>query len=156
MGAAAADVEALDAWLGEHPEGLIAIRRNILSGLSNRLKVANRTGRDELGATLAVSSGISQGEIGEFRELRNACEELAVELDSRGPLNIQCRWWRDELIVFEINPRFSGTTMLRALAGFNEPDLLIRQAVLGEEIERGFEYEHGVVLRGLSEVFFRR
>ncbi len=77
-----------------------------------------------------------------------------MELDSRGPLNIQCRWCNEELVIFEINPRFSGTTLLRALAGFNEPDLLIRYHVLGEEIERRFDYAYGTVVRGLSEAFY--
>lgn len=132
----------------------IAIRRAILSGISNRLRVPNRTGRRELGDILAVSSGVSQGRIGEFRRLRDACERVAAGLDSRGPLNIQCRWFEDDLVVFEINPRFSGTTLLRALAGFNEPDLLIRLHVLGEQIERHFDYAHGTVVRGLSERLF--
>lgn len=152
-----ADSEFTVAVLHDMEGGLIqsiAIRRAILAGISNRLRVANRTERRELGDVLAISSGVSQGRIGEFRRLRDACERLAVELDSRGPLNIQCRWFRDELVVFEINPRFSGTTLLRALAGFNEPDLLIRLHVLGEEIERGFEYTHGTVVRGLSEMLF--
>jgi len=132
----------------------IAIRRALLGGISNRIRVPNRTGRAELGEVLAISSGISQGRIGDFPHVRRACERLAAGLDSRGPLNIQCRWHEDELVVFEINPRFSGTTALRALAGFNEPDLLIRRHVLGEQIERCFAHAYGTVVRGLSEVFY--
>jgi len=103
---------------------------------------------------LAISSGVSQGRIDDFPEVRDPCEALAEGLDSRGPLNIQCRMHQGELVVFEINPRFSGTSLLRALAGFNEPDLLIRLHVLGEDVERGFRYRHGTVLRGLSEAFY--
>jgi carbamoyl-phosphate synthase large subunit len=132
----------------------IAIRRALLGGISNRVKVPNRTGRRELGEVLAISSGVSQGRIDDFPEVRGPCEALAEGLDSRGPLNIQCRMHEGELVVFEINPRFSGTSLLRALAGFNEPDLLIRLHVLGESVERGFRYGHGTVLRGLSEVFY--
>ena len=29
--------------------------------------------------------------------------------------------------MFEINPRLSGSTSLRALVGFNEPDLLVKR-----------------------------
>lgn len=134
----------------------IAIRRAILGGISNRLKVPNRTGRAELGEVLAISSGVSQGEIGDFPDVRRACESLAETLDSRGPLNVQCRVHEGELVVFEINPRFSGTSLLRALAGFNEPDLLIRKHVLGEDIAARFDYEFGTVVRGLSEVFYPR
>jgi carbamoyl-phosphate synthase large subunit len=54
--------------------------------------------------------------------------------------------------VFEINPRFSGTTSLRAMVGFNEPDLLIRRHVLQEKIEPHFKYGSGIIVRGLSEL----
>jgi carbamoyl-phosphate synthase large subunit len=131
----------------------IAVKRNILSSLSNRLKVENRTTNKSLGPVLAISNGISQGEIGRFPEVTQQCEEIAGMLRARGALNIQCRLVGDRVYVFEINPRFSGTTSLRAMAGFNEPDVLIRRHVLHEIIETRFAYRSGVILRGLSEVF---
>jgi carbamoyl-phosphate synthase large subunit len=36
--------------------------------------------------------------------------------------------------IFEINARYSGTTPLRARAGFNEVELALRHLVLGESI----------------------
>lgn len=131
----------------------IALKRSILSGLSNRLKVKNRSGREDLGDVLAVSSGVSQGRIGRFPEITSVCEAAARALGSRGPLNVQCREHRGRVYVFEINPRFSGTAPLRALAGFNEPDLLIRRHLLGEKIEPRFEYREGLAVRGLAEFF---
>ena len=131
----------------------IAVRRQVLSALSCRTRLPNRTGREELGPELVISSGISQGEIGVFPEVTGQCEEIARLLGSRGALNIQCRFVKGTAWVFEINPRFSGTTSLRALAGFNEPDLLIRRHVLKEEIEPRFAIRPGVVLRRLQEVF---
>lgn len=130
----------------------IAVKRNILSGLSNRLKMQNRTENQRLGSVLALSNGISQGEIGTFPEVSRQCEEIAVALGTRGPLNIQCRLVDGKVYVFEINPRFSGTTSLRAMVGFNEPDLLIRRHVLQEEIEPHFKYGSGIIVRGLSEL----
>jgi carbamoyl-phosphate synthase large subunit len=129
----------------------IAVRRNILTSLSNRLKIPNRTGRQELGPMLAVSNGISQGEIGRFPEVTCACERIAMAVGGRGPLNIQCRLMDDRVYVFEINPRFSGTTSLRAMVGYNEPDVLVRKHILNERIEPHFPYRSGVILRGLSE-----
>jgi carbamoyl-phosphate synthase large subunit len=128
----------------------IALRRFILSALGNRLKTPNRTGRAELGPTLAISSGISQGEIGPYPEVTKVCEEIAAALGSRGPLNIQVRFVNGKVYVFEINPRFSGTTCMRAMVGYNEPDLLMRE-FLGERIEARFPYRSGVILRGLQE-----
>jgi carbamoyl-phosphate synthase large subunit len=130
----------------------IAVKRNILSTLSNRLRVQNCTRNRKLGDVLALSSGISQGEIGPFPEVTKPCEKVALALGARGPLNIQCRLVDKKVYVFEINPRFSGTTSLRAMVGFNEPDLLIRRHVLKEEIEPHFKYGSGIIVRGLSEL----
>jgi len=130
----------------------IAVKRNILSSLSNRLKIENRTQNKKLGNILAISSGISQGEIGPFPEVAKQCEEVALALGARGPLNIQCRLVDRVVYIFEINPRFSGTTSLRAMVGFNEPDVLIRKHVLNEKIIPHFKYGSGIILRGLSEV----
>jgi carbamoyl-phosphate synthase large subunit len=130
----------------------IAVHRMIMSGLSNRVRVVNRTGDPRFGKYLAISSGVSQGDVGPYPQVTQACEKIAAALDTRGAINIQCRYWQGEAYVFEINPRFSGTTSLRAMMGYNEPDLLIRRHLLGEQIPQRFEYRSGRVVRGLSEV----
>ena len=129
----------------------IAVRRSIMSGLSNRVKVPNRTGDPAFGSMLAISSGVSQGHVGRFREVTAPCEEIARALGARGPVNVQCRLVDGQVLVFEINPRFSGTTSIRAMVGYNEPDWLIRRHVLGEELGAGISYSEGLVLRGLTE-----
>ncbi|CCN16463.1 ATP-grasp domain-containing protein [Bordetella bronchiseptica] len=130
----------------------IAVRRMILSGLSNRIRVKNRSPLSHLGSTLAISSGVSQGDVGPYPEVTKVCERIATELGCRGAVNIQCRLVEGRVYVFEINPRFSGTTSLRAMVGYNEPDVLIRKHVLGEEIAPRFPYKSGRVVRGLAEV----
>lgn len=60
--------------------------------------------------------------------------EIATKLGGFGPLNFQFRVAQNLPKIFEINARFSGTTPLRAYAGFNEVDALIRKVVLGESI----------------------
>ncbi len=129
----------------------IAVRRVMSGQLNIRSQVANTTGRSELGDRLVVSSGISHGCVGRFPEVTETCERIASALGVTGAVNIQCRLVDGEVYVFEINPRFSGTTSIRALMGYNEPDVLIRRDVLGEEIEQGFEYRSGLVLRSLTE-----
>jgi carbamoyl-phosphate synthase large subunit len=129
----------------------IAVRRHILGSMSNRIKERNRSGRDELGPVLAISNGFSQGDIGPYPEVTGTCEKIASRLGSRGPLNIQCRLAGDTVYVFEINPRFSGTTSLRAMVGYNEPDVLFRWHVLRETIEPRFHYLSGTIVRGLCE-----
>lgn len=105
--------------------GAVSLRRQILSGLSNRFVFRNRTGRNELGPLLAISSGISQGKLVEFKPVLVAAKEIACCIGSTGPLNIQGRWDGKRFIPFEINPRFSGTTPIRAMGGINEPEMLI-------------------------------
>jgi carbamoyl-phosphate synthase large subunit len=129
----------------------IAVRRYIMSSLGSLVKVPNRTGREDLGPVLAISSGISQGVVGRFPEVTGPCERVALALGARGAFNVQCRLVGGEPCVFEINPRFSGTTSLRAMVGYNEPEVLIRRHVLGEEVETRFHYAEGVIMRGLRE-----
>ncbi len=125
------------------------IRRNILSGLSNRLRIQSRS----KGGLLAVSSGISQGEVLRNPRIIEQCISIAKAIGSQGPLNIQCRLIKDKVCVFEINPRFSGTVFMRALTGVNEPDLMIRKYVFNEKTPKTLRSKKGRVLRGLVECF---
>ena len=60
---------------------------------------------------------------------------IAQELTVYGPVNFQFRVADGVPKIFEINARFSGTTPLRALAGFNEVDATLRYVVEGTPIE---------------------
>ena len=133
----------------------IALNRFILTSLSNRVKVLNRTGRNDLGDILAISSGLSQGRVEDFPELRACCELIGQTLGAKFGINIQCRVVDKKPIIFEINPRFSGTSSIRAMLGFNEPDLLIRKHILGEVLSQRPAYNFGTVLRGLREVWVK-
>lgn len=115
--------------------GALALHRDLGSAFSRRLRVANTTARPALGPQLVISSGISQGVLGAFPELCAQGMAIAEALGSRGPMNIQCRRVDGRLCLFEINPRFSGTTPLRALGGWNEPEILMRRHILGELTE---------------------
>ena len=130
----------------------IAVKKNILTGLSNKIKLPNRTEKKQHGDFLVISSGVSQGEIGKFPEVTEECRKIAKKLRCTGPINIQCRFADDKVYVFEINPRISGTASLRAMVGYNEPDMLIRKHILDEEIDMEFKYNSGLIARGLEEV----
>lgn len=129
----------------------IAIRRVIGSALTTSANVPNRSDRKELGERLVISSGVSQGYIVDAPEIRKQSERIAEALNARAPINIQCRFVNGAVMPFEVNPRFSGTTSLRAMVGYNEPDILFRRDVLGEKIEPYFSYNHGLILRSLCE-----
>ena len=91
----------------------------------------------------SLSTGYSQGFIIDHPLIRTYCEKLVLKLGMRGPANIQCRLEDNEIKIFEVHPRFSGTSSIRALAGFNEPDILIRNFVLGESFDR-ISYQYNV------------
>jgi carbamoyl-phosphate synthase large subunit len=129
----------------------IAIKRVINNALTIRTQVPNKSGRSELGPRLVISTGISQGHVADWPQVRGACEKIAVSLSPVAPVNIQCRVVGGEVIPFEINPRFSGTTSLRAMAGYNEPDTLVRRDVFGQNIAPHFPYREMMILRGLEE-----
>ena len=127
----------------------IAVKKNIMTALSNRLKIRSRY----TGEMLVISNGISQGQIGRFPEVTSQCEEIAQKLGARSAINIQLRFVDRKCFVFEINPRYSGTSSFRAMVGYNEPDIMIRKYLLGEEIEPHFAYKEGYIMRGLDETF---
>lgn len=134
----------------------IAVRRIVQEALSTRLRLPNRTGRAELGDQLVISSGISQGVVDKFPEVTEACERMAAHLGAQAPVNVQCRLVDGAVMVFEINPRFSGTTSLRAMVGYNEPDVLIRRDVFGEDIVPNFPFSSGTILRSLRETLISK
>ena len=131
---------------------LSIMNRSILTSLSNRIKVPSIR---ERGKILAVSSGVSQGRFLRNDIIKERCISIAKAIGSRGPLNIQGRLVDGVFIPFEINPRLSGTTNMRALAGVNEPELLVRERALKEKLPDGLlEPKIGVALRGLEDRFF--
>ena len=129
----------------------IAVKRNLAGSLGTRLAMQNRSGNELYGDRLVISSGISQGQLGRFPEVTETCEKIALALGARGPLNIQCRTENGVVKVFEINPRFSGTTSLRAMAGYNEPLVLLRAHFLGETAAKHFSYDSPYIARSLVE-----
>jgi carbamoyl-phosphate synthase large subunit len=122
--------------------GSIALKRTF----HNKLSVHSRT------ATGLISSGSSQGLIDHFPSVQATAEAIARKAGSEGPFNVQGRVRDGEFIPFEINPRFSASTYLRALAGFNEIDLYLR-CLLGEEAIPAPVIRPGYYLRSFSEVY---
>lgn len=101
---------------------------------------------------VSISTGYSQGFFVKDKKIQNFCEKLAVNIGSKGPLNIQLRVWNDQIYVFEIHPRFSGTSPMRADVGFNEADILLRNFLFEEQFSR-INYQYDVaVIRALEHV----
>jgi carbamoyl-phosphate synthase large subunit len=122
--------------------GSIALKRLFHAKLSVLMKTKDRV----------VSSGYSQGLIDDFKDIREQAEKIAKVLDSRGPMNIQGRLKNNIFYPFEINPRFSATTYLRTMAGFNEVDIFLqflftRKKIIPKKIKYGYYF------RTLAEKF---
>lgn len=77
---------------------------------------------------------------------------IAGRLGAEGPCNFQFRVRRGEPVIFEINARFSGTTPLRAICGYNEVEALLAHLTAGAPIPRP-ALRRGAVLRAWSDLF---
>jgi len=124
--------------------GSITVHR-ILEGFSLREEVT--LGKQ----TVKTSTGISQGLIENDRMIQEQCEEYAVRLGVTGPANFQGRLVDHVFVVFELNPRFSGTTPFRAEVGFNDVDLVIRDH-LNQRVRTPVFRTGVVALRSLEHV----
>ena len=76
---------------------------------------------------------------------------MAQALGAEGACNFQFRLVDGQPLVFEINPRFSGTSGIRYLYGFNDPEMAFEHACLGQTIVQP-EVRPGVVMRYWNEV----
>lgn len=77
--------------------------------------------------------------------------EIAKVLQPEGPCNFQFRVKDDEPVIFEINARFSGTTPIRYMFGFNEVEELLKLYEYGAKIEQP-KLKNGTVFRVTGDV----
>lgn len=111
---------------GGEPEASIVMRRDLRDGNTYRAFTA------------------------EFPDLNRAMRAAARALDPFGPVNFQFRLREGVPVIFEINARFSGTTPLRARAGFNEVEMVLRRVLYEEPIVQP-EIRELVMLRHWEE-----
>ena len=93
----------------------------------------------EAAASIVIRRDLRDGNtyrayVDDHPELHGEVRRIAVALGTHGPLNVQFRLKHGRVVPFELNARFSGTTPLRALAGFNEVEMTLRALCLGERI----------------------
>ena len=122
--------------------GSIALKRFFNAKLSYLIKYNDRI----------ISSGYSQGLIDDFKDIRAQAEDIALKINSRGPLNIQGRLKDGVFYPFELNARFSATTYLRTMAGFNEVDIFL-QFLLERKYTLPENIKYGYYLRSLEEKY---
>jgi carbamoyl-phosphate synthase large subunit len=113
--------------------------------------------------------------IDDYPVVRSSAENVAEKLGVTGAVNIQAKYIPNaeltrttaefearnlneslqdgRMKIFEINPRFSATCPLRSYAGINEPDIVFRNVVFDEKIERFSNYRKLVCMRYWNEVY---
>jgi carbamoyl-phosphate synthase large subunit len=84
-------------------------------------------------------------------ELDQQVIHIVNALGAVGPCNLQFRMIEGQAYVFEINPRFSGTSGIRYLYGFNDCELIFELLRLHQEVKQP-ELKKAVVLRYWNEV----
>ena len=77
---------------------------------------------------------------------------IAERLDCDGPCNFQFRIKNGRPIVFEIHARFSGTTPIRAMFGFNEVIAIVDYLNIGVPIPE-VTIKEGAVFRAWSDIY---
>ena len=114
--------------------------------LDSPLSVASRT------VDGVISTGITQGFVDDFPNVRETAEGVAQALNSVGPLNIQGRLHGGKFLSFEANPRFSASTFLRTMAGFNEIDSYLQHLLHGTK-PPAIHLRRGFYLRSFTEMW---
>ncbi len=91
-------------------------------------------------------------ETGRFEGVESEAVRVAESLDLVGPVNVQLRTTERGPVTFEVNPRFSGTTGMRALAGWNDVAAAVRHFLDDEPIHLA-PPRAGRVVRYYDEAF---
>ena len=110
------------------PAGVLALKRTMASGLSYRMESNQNPDVCKVAAQASVALGLI------------------------GPVNVQMRLTPAGAKVFEVNPRCSSATCVRARFGLNEPEMAIRRFVLGEDLPPPTVHE-GICLRFWEEIY---
>ena len=116
--------------------------------------------------------------IDDYPKVRLSAENVVEKLGVTGAVNIQAKYVQNEeapsssqnaavsetrnlneilhngrMKIFEINPRFSATCQLRSYAGINEPDIVFRNVVFDEKVDKISICRKLVCMRYWNEVY---
>jgi carbamoylphosphate synthase large subunit len=72
------------------------------------------------------------GNEADYALFKSEAVAAAYFMDLIGPISVQAILGTNGVFIFEINPRFTGAQVIRATAGVNGPDILIRNWLDGE------------------------
>lgn len=100
-----------------------------------------------------LSAGTTyRAEVNFWPDIHELLMKIGSVLRPRGPLNVQLRLTERGPVPFELNIRCSGTAAIRAYFGYNEPEMLLRNYVMGDPLAPP-KIRTGYVFRYWNEVF---
>jgi carbamoyl-phosphate synthase large subunit len=113
--------------------------QEFLAGEEFTTGVTVDTSGKKIMSSIAIKKLIKHGQtykafVDDFDLIRESAEKFASKFGAKGAINIQAKLQGDKPIIFEVNPRFSASSPIRAVAGVNEPDIVFRNTILKEEI----------------------
>src|SRR5262245_11808724 len=147
------EIEALADRLGEN-----GIVQDYVGSDDQEFTAAVLCDRDgRVGASIVMKRDLLQGTSYRIQpvadaELSGAVHAWATRFAVQGPLNFQFRVTAQGPVCFEVNARFSGTTGVRHLFGYNDAALAVRHFLFNEPIEQG-PIASGIVLRLWDELY---
>lgn len=109
----------------DHEEYTVGLYRSPTRGYIGQIVF-----RRVLGAGLTYKAEVVHDD-----EIERTCRAIVDHVEAWGPVNLQLRKTAQGVRVFEINLRFSSSAVMRSHFGFNEPELCLREFVLGERLE---------------------
>jgi carbamoyl-phosphate synthase large subunit len=119
--------------------GWHAIIQEFLAGEEYTTGITVDTLGRKIMSSISIRKIIKHGQtykafVEDFAPIRESAEKFASKLGAKGAINIQAKLQGDKPIIFEVNPRFSASCPIRAVAGVNEPDIVFRNEILKEEV----------------------
>jgi carbamoyl-phosphate synthase large subunit len=103
---------------------------------------------------IETRAGISyKGETEKNQELIDYSRIITENLKIKGPVNIQCLKFHDEIKFIDLNPTFSGGLILAIEAGVNSPLLALKMSV-GDKLEPIEDFKICKMCRYLEEIFY--
>jgi carbamoyl-phosphate synthase large subunit len=110
--------------LGEYEEILI-MKRKILKGATQWAKIEENS------------------------EIKLIIENINKLIKNKTIINIQIMKYENKYYIFEINPRFSGSSPMRELLGYNEFDIIFSKKYLNKRLE--YKLNDKEIIRGYDE-----
>ena len=85
--------------------------------------------------------------------VNNYIYNLTVLLKPNGPMNFQLKLTKNGPVIFEINPRFSGTTPIREKFGVNEFEAIYNSLYLNRKYN--YQIKKGIVIRYFEDLLIQ-